>query len=174
MIRDSATIVGVLTLILGVVTLALDHVRRRRQATLEAYIQAGDYRRKLDEAQRSARSGHDEEPLALAEALALANPQDPHHADVRDYLNFWEHIAVGTKLGVFSHKVLRRISRRHVVKVYERYAPYIYFLRWGEEHPSAYEALERLATRFGAHVDVEALQNYWKINSPAQSAPQKM
>jgi Domain of unknown function (DUF4760) len=155
MIADFASVVAALTLVLGVVTLYLDHRRRRRQATLDAYIQAGGYRRALTEKQRQARKGgdkhSDEAPLGLEEAIEVSDRSSAQHDAIRDYLNFWENIAIGARFHVFDKKVLRTMSRHVLCGVYSRYAPYIYLVRWGENQPTAYEALEGLALEFGAN-----------------------
>lgn len=146
------------TLLLGVVTLRRGNTRQKRQATLDVYIQAGEYRRQLnhaleDDENVDLRSPHGSTtgpPLSLPQAYDLAEGESRARGAVREYLDYWEHVAVGVRRGVFDRRTLHELSATRVRKTYERFASYIYFLRWNLDHPTAYIDFERLARRFGA------------------------
>jgi hypothetical protein len=173
--------VGLLTLMLGVLTLVLDHRRRRRQATLEAYLQAGEYRRTLADAAKNAQrsdgsggsggsGGSDGDTLSLDEAYRLSAEHSPRRDDLKQYLNFWEHLAVGVHFGVFDRKVLKKISGRHLRNLYESYGAYIYFARRRAEYPEFYESLEKLAVQFGARLPEDELELFWQRKEKETSA----
>jgi hypothetical protein len=150
-----ASILSTLTLAVGVITLWKDHQRRRRQATLDAYIQAGQYRHELATAVKEQLSNEEmidilDGPGSLDEALMLAVGESPQRWAIREYLNYWEHIAVGTKRGVYDRTTLRLLSRGRIIKTFEGYAPYIYMIRQQIDQQDVYSELEKLATGFGA------------------------
>jgi hypothetical protein len=154
--------VGLLTLMLGVLTLVLDHRRRRRQATLEAYLQAGEYRRKLADATAKGVEHSDGASLSIEESYEPSTEHSSRRDDLKQFLNFWEHLAVGVRVGVFDRKVLKKISGRHVSKLYERYGAYIYFARKAAGYPEYYRTLEELAESFGASVPEHEIELFWR------------
>jgi Domain of unknown function (DUF4760) len=143
---------AVVSLLLGVLTLFLDHRRRKRQATLEVYIQAGEYRQEVFNEQREVKHGNRTQDGALTaqEAMDIAYESSSGHDAVRNYLSYWEHVAVGVKRRVYDRKVLKDLSRRVICRGYERYALYICFIRLKNEHPEAYKAFENLAVGYGS------------------------
>ena len=167
-VERAGLVVGILTLVSGVVTLWLDHQRRRRQATLDAYLQAGEYRGKLEDAVHGEKVPRpvSEEPLTLEEAYALSVHPSLRADHLREYLNFWEQIAVGVRMRVFDRRTLKKLSRTHLRKLYERYAAYVYFVRrrTGENY---YPSLERLAKKYGADVRPAEYERFWAAQAEA-------
>jgi hypothetical protein len=162
---DIATLISWIALATAVVTLGADHWRRRRQATLDAYIDTVGRRMDLYRAEKAVIAGElDADGNLTREAsYALAKDHEAEGRDeVRDYLASWEHLAAGVRFWVYENRVLKKLAQRRIATIYERHSAYIYFVRRIDETPNAYEHLEHLALKYGARGPDPELDNWYR------------
>lgn len=119
---------------------AMDHRRRRRQATLE-YVVA-----------TSARSGEFAEIPPLKRELVgpyIENAPDgtKRGETIRLWLNIHEGLATAVNLGLYDRKLVMRLRGATIVRIWELFKPWILKTREDAAHASAYCEIELLANR---------------------------
>jgi hypothetical protein len=127
-------------------TTALDHDRRRQQATLEFIAQTLERRAEMREMLPNDRDG-----AAIRKLLTRVSKGDPATAKlVSEYLSLHELLATGVRMGIFDFVVLERVAGR-ILAMYANYEPWIKNQRTALSNPRLYEDLEWFVTRVHDH-----------------------
>jgi hypothetical protein len=99
----------------------------RRQETLRFYSSTRDSR-------QIAKLGlpRDSDEEAVAAFLETAKVDESHRLAVRDYLNYWEEMAVGVRFGVMDAEMLRALVGPRLASIFHNYRSHIDWIR--EDH----------------------------------------
>lgn len=123
-----------------------DHDRRRKQATFE-YV--GD---RLREALTTLDEKINFKKLTKDDCIRIfKNTEDS--AEIAKYLSVLEHISVGVNRNIYDKDVLYDMASTYIVDIYQKFAPYIKFLRkrlgkTGMNVSQLYTEFEELAAEF--------------------------
>jgi hypothetical protein len=127
-------------------TTALDHDRRRQQATLEFIAQTLERR-----AEMRATLPNDRDGVAVRKMLARVSKGDRETAKiVGEYLSLHELLATGVRMGIFDFDVLERVAGR-ILAMFANYEPWIREQRIELDNPRLYEDLEWFVSRVHEH-----------------------
>ncbi|MCL2406818.1 MAG: DUF4760 domain-containing protein [Defluviitaleaceae bacterium] len=129
--------------IVAVVTLAKDHVRRKRQATLDFNIAIS---KEIYEIHSQI------EIIFMRRDIEPDDDRYKNNIDIQDkiarLLSLYERTAIGIRYNVFDKNIFMEITGRHTLRWYKRLKKLIEFYRTEEDaNPNAYMEFERLAHR---------------------------
>lgn len=120
---------------------ALDHDRRRRQATLEFFTETMD---KRVEWRKTFPNEFDASAVA-AFAPDPANDGDRLNVEVAEYLGHYEDLAAGVALGIFDIDTVDRLAGPRLIRAFRAWQPWINGLRVHLDRPTSYIEWESLA-----------------------------
>jgi len=125
---------------------ALDHDRRRQQATLEFVAQTLERRAAMRASLPNDRNGD-----AIRKMLRRVGKGDEEMGKlVSEYLSLYELLASGVRMGIFDFYVLERVAGR-ILAMYKNYEPWVKQQRKQQQNPRLYEDLEWFVTRVIEH-----------------------
>jgi len=145
-IRICALVVSILTLaILGIQLFLLynenkkDHLRRKRQSTLEYYQNFSASNFEL---------GHKIFPsfpdFQMDDPIAFENIDESTSTSIRTFLANVEHFCVGVNSEIFDIDTVNDMAGNYLIKMYEKFEPYIKHKRIELYEPIKYYAFEKM------------------------------
>jgi hypothetical protein len=120
--------------------------RRRRQATIDAYVTSQEYRAQLTR----MLPWNDRDPAEVASLIERAKEDPAILGAIRYYVNFWENLAVGVEQGVYDIRTVHALASDHVEALAQNFKPYIDARRQELHAPTLYIYLERMAERISS------------------------
>jgi hypothetical protein len=120
-----------------------DSTAQRRQRTYETCVGV------LDAASRDRRLPNDRDNASIHRATVLARYLPAYERSIQRYLNQWEAVAVGLKMGVLDREVFDSLESGRVVEMWRNYFPYISLRRERVHAPNAWVELESLVHSLG-------------------------
>ncbi len=124
-----------------------DHDRRKKQATVDFWVQTLERRHAIVQQLTSDRNGQ-----GLKKYLKHLGHED--NAEVRTvhrFLSLYELLAAAANTDVFDLEVLSRIAGRHVIATADTYRAWILERREQRESPRMFSDLLELADRLRSH-----------------------
>lgn len=146
-----------LALIFDVYTHRIEHLRQRRQATIETYFSSHDFRQHLrTEVRDKLGELGGRENLSEEEGRELAEADDERTRALNGLLNHYEYISAAVNASVFDFETLRRLSRHSYIRVYDRYYPFIYARRQQPGRETLFSEFSEFVKRLREANDSEA------------------
>ena len=124
-----------------------DHERRKKQATVEFWIQTMERRAAIVERLNSDRGDQGIEKYLKH----LGHGRSPNVRTVHSLLSVYELLAAATNTDVFDLEVLSRIAGRHVIATADAYRSWILEHRAHRGSPRMFSDLLELADRLSEH-----------------------
>lgn len=121
----------------------LDHLRRRRQSTLE-FVMA-QVRPRWSKSRKLIDEKWGTESIS-EKALKQIEEDDKSREVVRSLLGHLEYLAVGINVKVYDKDVLHRASGSYLIRTFHRLLPYVKSVQ--KKQPAAYVELEQLIADF--------------------------
>lgn len=98
-------------------TYKADHERRKKQSTIE-------YLNLIRKLYRPLKEKIDKD-IEEENVINIKDMNDVTMRRTKNILSVLEHLCVGINTGVYDFEILNRMSGRYLIKLYERFAPYI-------------------------------------------------
>jgi hypothetical protein len=115
--------------------------RQRRKSTLDMLAATSQYRESL----KAGLPWNDRDPKEVAAFLARANGDREKLVPVREFLNYYEDLAVGARQGVFDIETISMSEGSRIIATAENYRVYVEDIRREIGKSTLYENLECLA-----------------------------
>ncbi len=136
----------------AVVTAWREGRRRRREATLHAYMSTIDRREQYKTLLPS-----DRREEIIRRRIEESQTDDAVDRAIRDYMNFHEMVATGVNMGVLDIAVISRFGGDSLVHAWNHYLPWIMRQRTELETPSLSCEFEKLAADVAKRRKLECL-----------------
>jgi Domain of unknown function (DUF4760) len=123
---------------------ANEQKRLKQISTLENMNETTQYRHQLS---RQMPLEYDSDAVKRFIESAKSNLEDRQL--LGSYLNYYENLAAGINIGVYDLDIVDRTVGSLMLRVFDRYEPYIRYVRKKDAAPAAYAELEAYATLMG-------------------------
>ena len=141
-------LVALASIAFSISTYYLCSKRERKQATLEAY-------NKLQNEALDILNSYTKKMVAeIAE-----NPRSPEYKELSALLARCEHFSVGVNEGIYDKKVLKKLSGRYFISLFEKLEPMVLKKRSMGHQERYYESFESLAKAFDKKLIKRIAQN---------------
>ncbi|GAB4052816.1 DUF4760 domain-containing protein [Catellatospora paridis] len=117
-----------------------ERLRVQKQATLEFMANTLQRRQEL-----AAEMPSETDTKQVEHFLELLRTDPKKLRHVYNYLNYYEHFAVGVNSGVFNIDVVERASATVIIRIDDTYRPFVNRIKAEENHPFMYDEIARLA-----------------------------
>lgn len=141
-------LISILSFVFSFVSFISCSIRERKEATLEAY-------NKLQSEALDTLNLYTRKNIAeIAE-----NPRSPEYKELSSLLARCEHFSVGVNEGIYDKKVLKKLSGRYFISLFEKLEPMVLKKRSMGHQERYYESFETLAKAFDKKLLKQAAQN---------------
>lgn len=140
----------VYTIFLQVQAIKVDHERRKKEVTILYMNQIRPtYKALLREFEEFEEFGGNKRLNESSLRTILDEENDELRNTLREFLATLEHLAVGANSGVFDKDLIYRMSASYIIRIYDRFQPYITFVQnEGSFSRSKYSEFSDLAHDF--------------------------